>query len=191
MFEAAAFWPSRTTRSMPGPRVTMSRKLSVPADGRRERRCASSIASTLSALAIAARSRSGEAGLTTKSKAPARIAETTVSMPPCAVCTITGSAMPRSRIVLSTPSPSMPGMARSRMIAAMSPPRGPSSAFSAASPPSATISLMAEFRDGALEQAALHRIVVDNEDRCGHIEVSRNRQCRMIVVWIILAQGSK
>ena len=139
MFEAAAFCPSRMTRSMPGPRVMMSRKPSTPAAGRRERRTASSIASTFSALAIAERSRSGDAGLTTKSKAPARIAETTVSMPPCAVCTITGSAIARWRIASRTPSPSMPGMERSRMIAAMSPPRGPSRRFSAISPLSARI----------------------------------------------------
>ena len=38
--------------------------------------------------------RSAETGLTTKSTAPARIALTTVSMPPWAVWTITGRAVP-------------------------------------------------------------------------------------------------
>ena len=52
-----------------------------------------STASTFSALLTAVISRSGDTGLTTKSKAPARIARTTVSMPPCAVCTITGMVM--------------------------------------------------------------------------------------------------
>ena len=41
-------------------------------------------------LEIDSAMRSGETGLTTKSKAPARIACTTVSIPPCPVCTITG-----------------------------------------------------------------------------------------------------
>ena len=43
-----------------------------------------------SALRSETCSRSAPTGLTTKSVAPARIAETTLSMPPCAVCTITG-----------------------------------------------------------------------------------------------------
>ena len=162
------------TRSMPGPRVMMSRKPSTPAAGRRERRTASSIASTFSALAIAERSRSGDAGLTTKSKAPARIAETTVSMPPCAVCTITGNAIARWRIASSTPSPSMPGMARSRMIAAMSRPRGPSSSVQRRFAAFGEDCLMAEFGDGAFEQAALHGIVVDDENRGGHADLENS-----------------
>ena len=83
-----------------------------------------SSASTFSALAIAVRSRSGEAGFTTKSNAPSRIADTTVSMPPCAVCTMTGMSMPRSRIACSTPRPSMPGMTRSSMTAEIARPPG-------------------------------------------------------------------
>ena len=39
------------------------------------------------------------AGLTTKSVAPARMTDTTLSMPPWAVCTITGMVRPASRIL--------------------------------------------------------------------------------------------
>ena len=62
----------------------------------------------------------------------------------------------------------MPGMARSRMTAADV---AAARAVEHLQRRFAAIGddrLMAEFRDGALEQAALHGIVVDNENRSGH-----------------------
>ena len=56
------------------------------------RRISSSSASTRSAFLIETCSRSAPTGLTTKSCAPARIAEITASIEPCAVCTIDGHA---------------------------------------------------------------------------------------------------
>ena len=144
------------------------------AAGRRERRAASSIASTFSALAIAVRSRSGEAGLTTKSKAPARIAETTVSMPPCAVCTITGIAMPRSRIAFEHAEPVDAGHGQVEDddgdVAAARPVEQLQRRLAAVGEDR----LVAEFRDGAFEQAALHGIVIDDEDRSGHAGLFEN-----------------
>ena len=137
MSDAAAFCASRITLSIAGLRVTMSLTVTTP-----PRLCArfwsAPSASTLSALAIDMRRRSGEAGLTTKSKAPLRMADTTVSMPPCAVWTMTGMSISRSRMALSTPMPSSPGMARSSTTAAIPPPEAASSAASAVSPPSAS-----------------------------------------------------
>ena len=51
----------------------------------------------------------------------------------------------------------------------MSPPRGPSSSLQRRLAAVGDDRLMAEFRDGALEQAALHGIVVDDENRGGHV----------------------
>jgi FixJ family two-component response regulator len=84
-------------------------------------------------------SRSMPTGLTTKSCAPARIADTTLSMPPCAVCTITGTVMPASRILASTPMPSRPGMTRSSTTASTAGASGAVSAAIAASPESTTM----------------------------------------------------
>ena len=64
-------------------------------------------------------------------------------------------------------------------------------ASSAASPPSATIALVAEFGHGRLEQPALHGIVIDYENRNCHDCFEDCADVRMIAVWIILAQGSK
>ncbi len=47
--------------------------------------------------------RSMPTGFTQKSIAPARIADTTVSIEPCAVSTITGTLMPRSFMRFKTP----------------------------------------------------------------------------------------
>ena len=79
------------TRSIAGLRVMMSRKVSVPAALRFMRAISPSSAPSFSAFSIETWRRSGETGLTTKSTAPARIAPTTVSMPPWAVWTMTGS----------------------------------------------------------------------------------------------------
>jgi hypothetical protein len=137
MPDAAAFWASRITRSIDGLLPMMSLKATVP-PRRAPRLASTSSASTLSALAIAAFSRSGEAGLTTKSNAPSRIADTTVSMPPLAVCTMTGIEMPRRRIASSTPMPSRPGITRSRMMAEIEA-ASVSRTWSASSPPGATM----------------------------------------------------
>ena len=65
------------------------------------------------ALAMETRIRSGLAGLTKKSAAPARMAPTTVSMPPVAVTTITGWAKPRVRMSARVSWPVIPGITRS------------------------------------------------------------------------------
>ena len=62
---------------------------------------ASSAAPICRALRTPTMIRSGEAGLTKKSWAPACMALTTVSTPPVAVSTITGAATPRARISFS------------------------------------------------------------------------------------------
>ena len=115
MFDLAARSASRTVRAIDSARVTMSRKLSSPAVRRVARRNSSSSASTRSALRIETWRRSAPTGLTTKSVAPARMAEMTASIEPCAVCTIAGTEMSRCRIRASTPMPSRSGITRSRM----------------------------------------------------------------------------
>ena len=90
MLEAAARSPSRITRSISALRVTRSLKPSVPLARRAIRRSSLSSARLFSAFLIETCSRSAPTGLTTKSAAPARIAEITASIEPCAVCTMTG-----------------------------------------------------------------------------------------------------
>ena len=90
MLEAAAFCASRMTRSMAGLLVMMSLKLTAPPPARARASPRPPAPRPSARWRSPFCSRSGEAGLTTKSNAPLRIAETTVSMPPCAVCTMTG-----------------------------------------------------------------------------------------------------
>ena len=121
-----------------------------------------------SALRSDTASRSAPTGLTTKSMAPARMAVTTLSMPPWAVCTITGTARPRvaharqhaeaveighhevehdrvdARAVGA-------GEQRRRRVAALGDHR-----------------LVACAGDHALQEPPLHRIVVDDENPLRH-----------------------
>ena len=115
MFDLAARSASRMVRAIDLARVTMSRKLSSPALRRVARLSSSSSASTRSALRIDTCRRSAPTGLTTKSVAPARMAEITTSIEPCAVWTIAGTAISRWRIRDNTPMPSRSGMTRSRI----------------------------------------------------------------------------
>ena len=85
MFDFAARSASRMMRAMFSALVTMSLNVSSPALRRVARRSSSSSASTRSAFLIETCSRSAPTGLTTKSSAPARIAEITASIEPCAV----------------------------------------------------------------------------------------------------------
>ena len=146
--------------------VMMSAKPSVP-----ERLCLMRASSPSSALVLSALRRltcrrSAPTGLTTKSTAPARMADTTLSMPPCAVCTITGTLMAacaQSRQHAEPvevrhhqiedhaidPRAVRPGEQRQRGVAVVEHDR-----------------LVVEFLQHALEQPALHRIVIDDED--GH-----------------------
>ena len=137
MFEAAAFSAMRSTACIDGLLVMMSLKPSVP-----ERLCLIRLSSPSSALVVSALrkltcSRSAPTGLTTKSTAPARIAETTLSMPPCAVCTITGTVIAFCRKRAKTPRPSRSGITRSRITQSIEAPPGPVSNAAPASPPSA------------------------------------------------------
>ena len=83
-------------------------------------------------------------------------------------------------------------MARSSMTTAISPPAAPSSALERRLAAVGEDRLVAEFRDGGLEQAALHRIVIDYEDGTCH-EDRYLEACLGAVAgnWINLAQGSK
>ena len=112
--------------------------------------------------------RSAPTGLTTKSTAPARIAETTLSMPPCAVCTITGTLMPASRNRASTPSPSRFGITRSRIMQSIRPPSGAGKQRQRRIAVVERDRLVAEFLQHALKQPALHRIVIDDEHAAAH-----------------------
>ena len=166
MVEAAAFSAMRMTACMAGLLVMMSLKPSVP-----DRLCLMRLSSPSSALVLSALRkltcrRSAPTGLTTKSMAPARMAETTLSMPPCAVCTITGTLIPAWRNLASTPRPSRFGMTRSRITQSI---RAPSAAAQQRQRGVAVVArhrLVAEFLQHAFEQPALHRIVVDDEN--GH-----------------------
>ena len=103
MSDVVAFSAVRRTCCMRALRVTISLKVSVPVRLRFRRWNSVSSALAESALRNETCSRSAPTGFTTKSTAPARIADTTVSMPPCAVCTITGIVRPASRMRASTP----------------------------------------------------------------------------------------
>ena len=192
MFEAAAFCASRITLSIAGLFVTMSLKVTAPPFFCARLASASS-ASTLSALASAVRSLSGEAGLTTKSKAPLRIADTTVSMPPCAVWTTTGMPMPRFAHRLQHADAVEAGHGEVEHDRGDVAARG---RFQRLKRRFATLGeqrFVAEFRDGSLQQAALHRIVIDYEDGTCH-EGPLFGACLgspLPANWINLAQGSK
>ncbi len=138
MEEVAAFWAVRSTPAMASLRVMMSEKVSRPSRLWRMRCNSPFSAEVLSALRSDTCSRSMPTGLTTKSWAPARIADTTLSMPPWAVCTMTGRVNPASRIFASTPIPSRPGITRSSTRQSIPWPSGPVKSATAASPDSTT-----------------------------------------------------
>src|SRR5262250_1187564 len=89
------------------------------------------------ALKIEISSRSGLTGLTTKSKAPERIAAKAASMPPWAVCTMTGVLCGKARIAVNRAIPSLPGI-RSSNTRLISPAASVRSMATALSPLSAT-----------------------------------------------------
>ena len=95
MLDLAARSARRNVRAMLSTWVPISRKVSSPAVRRFARRSSSSSASTRSAFLIDTCRRSAPTGLTTKSSAPARIAEITASIDPCAVWTTAGVVIPR------------------------------------------------------------------------------------------------
>ena len=166
MADAAAFSATRMTACIVALLVMMSAKPSVPDWLFLIRANSPSSALVLSALRRLTCSRSAPTGLTTKSTAPARIADTTLSMPPCAVCTITGTLIADWRILASTPMPSRLGITRSRITQSIRAPSGPASSDSAASPDVAHHRLVFELVQRGFQEPALHRIVIDNED--GH-----------------------
>ena len=92
---------------------------------------------SFSALRIETLMRSGLAGLTRKSLAPARMASTAESMPPLAVSTITGRSRLAARSLVRTWRPSMSGIIRSSSISAICSPLGENSRSSAGPPPGA------------------------------------------------------
>ncbi len=85
MFDWAARRARSMTRIIAGLAETISSKPTAPPRGRRAVLTLPSRLAIFSALPKAIDSRSGETGFTRKSKAPACIAWTTVSMPPCPV----------------------------------------------------------------------------------------------------------
>ncbi len=179
MVEAAAFSAAFSTGCMAGERVMMSAMVSVPSR-LRLRRC-NSPASALVASALRSETcrRSGLAGLTTKSVAPARITDTTLSMPPWAVCTITGMSRPASRMRASTPRPSRSGITRSSTTQSMR--CAPAEQRHGGIAAVGDHGLVAEALDHGLEQAALDRIVVDDEHGFGHFDLATLRRCADLV----------
>ena len=137
--EPAAFSAARSTGAIASLRVMISENVSRPSRAWRMRCSSPFIALAFSALRSDTCRRSMPTGLTTKSCAPARIADTTLSMPPCAVCTITGTSSPLARIFDSTPSPSSPGITRSSTTASIAGASGAVRASTAASPLSTEI----------------------------------------------------
>src|SRR5262249_49217040 len=128
-------------------------------------------AEVLSALRSDTCSRSMPTGLTTKSWAPARIAETTLSMPPCAVCTMTGRFNPASRIFASTPIPSRPGITRSSTRQSMFRPSGPVRAGKKFDSCIAGIDhggFIAAFLHHVFNQATLYGVIVGNQNGGSH-----------------------
>ena len=113
MEDLAARSPRRLTMTMAGDDPIRSSKVVRPPVCFFSRSTSPFRAPMESALRIETMIRSGAAGLTKKSLAPACMAETTVSMPPVAVTTITGWPKPRARISFSVSWPVMPGMMRS------------------------------------------------------------------------------
>ncbi len=122
MLDCAARRPSSMTRSISGLAEMMSSKWMVSARLRRPARLRPSRWSILSALPTATPSRSGDTGFTTKSKAPARMAMTTVSIPPCPVCTMTGMVFSRSASTSRNAVPFISGIIRSSRITLIRPP---------------------------------------------------------------------
>ncbi len=136
-FDAAARRPSEMTRGMAVPRMTRSLKVSVPSTFFLMRVISTASASILSALLIDTSSRSGLAGLITKSTAPARMALMAVSIEPCAVCTMIGGMPTFWLNRSSTVMPSVSGITRSRRTREMEPLSGDSRIWMACSPPCA------------------------------------------------------
>ena len=166
MLEAAAFSAPRSTACIFGLRVTMSLNVSVPDWLRLMRDSSSASALFSSALRSDTCRRSGPTGLTTKSTAPARIADTTLSMPPWAVCTITGTLEPAARIRASTPSPSRSGITRSSTTQSNRSPELEHGDRGLAAVDHDR--LVAELPHHVVEQAPLDGIVVDDENTSGH-----------------------
>ena len=168
MVEAAAFCAVCSTPAIVSLRVMISAKVSLPSRLWRMRCNSPFSALALSALRSDTCSRSMPTGLTTKSWAPARIADTTLSMPPWAVCTMTGMLRPASRIFASTPMPSRPGITRSSTTASIAGASGAVSMAMAASPLSTTSGLIAAFLHHVFDQAARHRVVIGNQNAGSH-----------------------
>ncbi len=169
MLDAAAFSAVRSTPRMRALRVMMSLKVSVPARLRLMRASSLSSARVASALRSDTCSRSAPTGLTTKSAAPARIALTTLSIPPCAVCTMTGMLRPASRIRASTPMPSRSGMTRSRMTASMVAPSGLQSSCSRGLAAFGDHRLVAGLANHVVEKSAGDGIVIDDQNTLTHV----------------------
>ena len=125
-------------------------------------------ASILSALLIETSSRSGLAGLTTKSTAPARIALIAVSIEPWAVCTMIGGMPGFGRARSSTAMPSVPGMTRSSSTRRDRWPSGPSRICEGLIAALGDPGLVAEPLDHFFEDATLGGIVIDDEDALDH-----------------------
>ena len=140
-----------------------------------------------SALRIETCSRSARAGLTTKSTAPARIAEMTLSMPPCAVCTITGTAEPASRRRAKHAEAVELGHHEIEHHA-IDPPgvalgQEPDGLFAAFGGQCA----ITEFLRHVFQQAALDRIVIDDQNAFTHGSFpgafSATRQREIVPIW--------
>ena len=122
MPDLAARSPSRLTMVMAGEAPIRSSKVVRPLACFFSRSTSPFRAPIDRALRIETMIRSGAAGLTKKSMAPACMAWTTVSMPPVAVTTITGWVKPLARISARVSWPEMPGITRSSSTTSAAPP---------------------------------------------------------------------
>ena len=141
MVDLAARLPSSMTRVIAALPVIRSAKPSEPLAWALMRLSSPASASILSAFLMETSSRSGLTGFTTKSTAPARIAEIAASIEPWAVCTMAGGFFGSVRMAPSTAMPSVPGMTRSSRTRQMSLLASALSAASALSPLSAVATL--------------------------------------------------
>ena len=157
-------------------RVTMSLKVSVPARLRLMRASSPSSALVASALRSDTCRRSAPTGLTTKSAAPARMADDhVVDAAVRGLHDHRDASSPASRIRASTPRPSRSGITRSSTTQSMRRAVGAGEQRGGRSPPSASDRLVAELAHHVVEQPALHRIVIDDENTLDHVRNLRTQ----------------
>ena len=169
MLEAAARRPSAITRCMAWPRMMRSEKVSVPSAFFLMRLISPCRASIFSALLMETSSRSIEVGLTTKSTAPARMAVIAVSIEPLAVCTIMGGVDGFCAAALQDLHAADAGHHEVEQHEGDGAGVRPFQDLQGLLATLGGLGLVAETLDGLFENAALGRIVIDDQNELGHI----------------------